>query len=140
MSLLNLPVPKDVRTLIFAMESLHVPKGPYVTPRGPTGEEFITFRPGPVPEGQAKDVLFLTPEAAIRAFWLEFIKYSHDHKGEHIYWRCKPEIDASLFKWNDGGKFQSHDVFQVRSRFYCSHKQVLSRDAEQECLGLKKSA
>lgn len=149
MSLLTLPIPKTVRELITAMEALHPPKGPYKTSRGPTEEVFITFRPGPVPEGESITELFYTAEAAIRAFWFEFIRYSQEHKGEKLYWRMKPMIDATLIKVEDmsmteGGKLTkgwvNRDVFMVRARLYLSNRPILSRDIEAECLGLRRTA
>lgn len=132
MSLLSLPIPKGLRGLITAMETLHTPKGPYTTSRGPTEETFITFMPGPLQDGSPIPAVFYNSEAAIRAFWFEFLKYSEDHKGDKLYWRMKPMV------YGDGLK--GTHVFEIRARFYLSNKPVQSRDIEAECLGLRRSA
>lgn len=132
MSLLTLPVPKDIRGLLTAMETLHTPKGPYVTPTAPTLEPFRIFCPGPLAEGASLDCKFYSPEAAVRAFWFEFLKYSEDHKNEKLYWRMKPVMSHDL-----EGKL---DVYQIRARYLLSNKPVVSRDTEAECLGLKRAS
>lgn len=134
MSLLNLPIPHTISGLILAMETLHAPRGPYVTTYAPTNEPFVEIlSTGPLVAGPRPGV-FLTAEAAIRAFWLEFIKISAPSSGFKIYWRKKPSLDAHVATMDGVVK----DIFLVTSCFVLSNKNPQSRDIEEECLGTKR--
>lgn len=140
MSLLSLPTPKTLDALIFAMEQLHSPRGPYVNSHAPTGELFLEFRPNvQTTEGPATlvDSYYLTPEAAIRAFWNEFVRYSATHPATKVYWRQKPHFQKRSLQDRDPlGKLIEQEVMIVRSRFLLSNKPIKSKEYEEECLGI----
>lgn len=140
MSLLTLPVPKSLGELVFAMEQLHTPRGPYVNGHAPTGEPFTTFRPTPQPAEGLMPIVnsyFLTKEAAIRAFWFEFIKYSATNPVTKLYWRAKPLFETRhLQDRDDLGHAIDKEIMIVRSRFLLSNKPIKSREYEEECLGI----
>lgn len=136
MNLLSLPVPRTIPSLITAMESLHTPRGPYVSATSPTGETFLTFRPEPVNEDTLLPAQpmthFPSEESAIRAFWNEFIKYSSAHHGAKLYWRIKPAFYHDIR--------YGRDTFYIRARLILSDKRVISREVEQKCLGIGREA
>lgn len=141
MSLLNMPVPRTVAGLITAMELIHIPRGPYVTSFAPTNEPFITLPPSATSTDTRPDGFFFTPEAAIRAFWNEFIRYSSGKSGCKLYWRQKPELNAHVIQWVDAANFSvSRDIFLVSARLVLSNKNPTSREIEEECLGLRRTA
>lgn len=145
MSLLSLPVPHSLPALILAMETMHAPRGPYVKSFAPTGEEFFVFKPSLQPNSDppsVTDSYFTSPEAAIRAFWNEFIRYSASHPGAKLYWRTKPMVDVTrTMKDRDGfGKPISIDIYIAYSRFLLSNKPIRSKQYEEECLGIRRAA
>lgn len=133
MSLLNLPVPTDIPSLIAAMEVLHSPRGPYVTYCTPTNEVFIIFRPEPedLTEANFLAPVFSSEKSAVRAFWNEFIKYSASRSGHKLYWRTKPTVAVTYISTTNVA------TYTIYARLLLSNQKIVSREFENECLGLK---